>query len=321
VVFVDAGVAVRPSALADLVAALDDPAVVAAAPRVRSEPRPHAAGRYDERRSPLDLGPVESLVGPGRQVPYVPSACLAIRTGSLRAVGGFDPGLRYGEDVDLVWRLAAAGTVRYLPHLTASHRPRPTVVALAGQRRAYGSAAAPLADRHGAVAVSPCRVSPWSVAVSALAFGGHPVAAAGVAVGTGLALKPKIDPRPDAGAEAMRLTLRGHWYGGLSLLTALARTWAPLLPAAFLLARSRRRQVAVVATAAFGRRLLDGPRRPSAAVSDLGLGVVDDLAYCVGVWQGAARQRSAAALRPTLSSWPGGRSGTVRRVWRSVTGR
>lgn len=104
----------------------DDPRVMAVAPRIR------AANR---RRSPLDLGP-------GRNVPYVPSAALIVRT-PVR----FDEALRYGEDVDLVWRLQEAGhRVVYDPSVVVLHHERATL----RRRFRYGTSAAPLAARHPA---------------------------------------------------------------------------------------------------------------------------------------------------------------------------
>ncbi len=314
VVFVDAGVVLARSTLAGLIRAFDDPAVVAAAPRVRSEPLPHPVARYELHRSPLDLGPVESLVGPGRAVPYVPTACLAVRAEAVAAAGGFDPGLRYGEDVDLVWRLGRLGHVRYLPDLGATHRPRPTLPALLTQRRAYGSSAAPLAERHGHEALAPCRVSGWTVAVVWLALSGRPVAAGLTAVGTGLALAPKLEPLPDVRAEAMALTLRGHWYGGRSIVTAVARTWAPLVLVAPVLGPRAARLARVAAVVGVARRLLDGPRRPGAAALDLAIGAADDLAYAAGVWEGAVRHRITGPLRPVLTSWPEPGPGLMARL-------
>ena len=46
---------------------------------------------------------------------YVPAAVLVVRASALDEVGGFDVGMRCGEDVDLVWRLCRcrlAGTLR-----------------------------------------------------------------------------------------------------------------------------------------------------------------------------------------------------------------
>lgn len=306
VLFLDAGVTIAPDDARGLLDAFVDPAVVAAAPRVRSEPVEHLVGRYDLARSPLDLGTVESLVGPGRQVPYVPTACLAVRASAVRDVGGFDPGLRYGEDVDLVWRLGRIGTVRYLPGLTAVHRPRATMAALVAQRHHYGSSAAPLATRHGHDALTPCRVSPWTALVVGLAMARRPFLAGATAFGTGMALRPKLEPMPDARVEALGLTVRGHWYGGLSILTAVTRAWAPLLVPLLLRGGRLRRWAGTVLAAAAARRLLDGPRQPDTAAIDVAVGLVDDLAYCSGLWRGAIRERSVGALLPVLASWPGG---------------
>ncbi|MGH1488215.1 MAG: mycofactocin biosynthesis glycosyltransferase MftF [Acidimicrobiales bacterium] len=306
VAFIDAGVLVTASDLLQLAAAFDDPAVVAAAPRVASIAADNLVARFDLNRSPLDLGPGQSLVGPGRHVPYVPSACLVVRADRLEEAGGFDPALRYGEDVDLVWRLAALGDVVYLPSVVVQHPARPTLASMARQRRSYGSAAAPLAVRHGE-AVAPVKISPWSALVFLLAIAGRPVVALATAAGTALALRPKIEPLPDLTAEAFLLTARGHWYGGLSVLTATVRAWSPIVALGWLIMPSQRRRLATVVAAAFARRLLDGPKAPADAVRDVALGAVDDLAYCTGVWEGVVKQRSRtalAALAPALSSWP-----------------
>ncbi len=303
VAFVDAGVLVTPQDLRRLLIEFDDPAVVAVAPRVASSPADHRVGRFDRLRSPLDLGPSPSLVGPGRTVPYVPTACLLVRRDTLERVGGFDPGLRYGEDVDLVWRLGEAGSVRYQPAVTVYHPPRSTVATMAAQRRSYGSAAAPLAVKHGA-AVAPARVSPWSLLVFSLAVAGRPLLTAATVLGNALALRPKIEPLPDLTVEAVLLTTRGHWYGSLSLLTAVVRTWAPILVVAALVVPSQRRRLLGMLAAGFSRRLLDGPRRPADAAIDLGYGIIDDVAYCAGVWQGVMSTGSTKALHLDLTSWP-----------------
>jgi len=320
VVFLDAGVILTQRAAEGLLAAFEDPAVVAAAPRVLSAPGDDLVARYDQRRSPLDLGPTESLVGHGRLVTYVPTACLVVRSDAVRRIGGFDPDLRYGEDVDLVWRLSKLGNVRYLPDVTAWHRPRATVAAMLAQRRGYGSSAASLATRHGADALAPCRVSPWTALVAALALAGRPGLATATAIGTGLALEPKLQPMPDARMEALTLTARGHWYGGLSILTASTRSWAPILVAIAAGGGRSRRLAGTVLAAATARRVLDGPREPGPAALDLSLGLADDLASCVGLWQGALAERSLAAVRPALASWPGGGPTGRQRLAAAVSG-
>ena len=72
--------------------------------------------RYDEQVSSLALGRRACSVWPGAAVGWLPSACLVARVDRLRAAGGFAEDMRVGEDVDLVWRLAADGwRLRYEP--------------------------------------------------------------------------------------------------------------------------------------------------------------------------------------------------------------
>jgi mycofactocin system glycosyltransferase len=124
VAFLDADTLPPPDWIERLAGHFDDPRVAAVAPRIR------AANR---RRSPLDLGP-------NRTVPYVPSAALIVRT-PVR----FDETLRYGEDVDLVWRLLDAGhRVVYDPSVVVLHHE----ARVARRRFRYGTSAAPLAARH-----------------------------------------------------------------------------------------------------------------------------------------------------------------------------
>src|SRR5208283_1334181 len=63
-----------------------------------------ALSRYETVRSSLDRGPQEGLVRPGGPIPFVPSAALLVRSAVVTGPDLFDPGLRGGEDVDLVWR-------------------------------------------------------------------------------------------------------------------------------------------------------------------------------------------------------------------------
>ena len=150
VAFVDSDVRVDGATLARLAGYLSDPGTALVAPRIRGETDSGATWfeRYDAERSSLDLGPVGAQVRPGAMVPWVPSACLVGRVAALG--GGFDPRLRLGEDVDLVWRLVDAGwRVRYAPEVVAHHDSRTTVRGWLGRKAAYGSSSAALAERHG----------------------------------------------------------------------------------------------------------------------------------------------------------------------------
>jgi GT2 family glycosyltransferase len=151
VAFLDSDCVAPPDWIERLAGHFDDPRVAAVAPLVRG------------RLSPLDMGPRAAEVGPGRRVAYVPSAALVVR----RAVLGdpaFDPGLRYGEDVDLAWRLVAAGwRVRYEPDVVVQHAERDSI----RRRFLYGTSAAPLARRHPGK-LRHVIVRPWPAATLAL---------------------------------------------------------------------------------------------------------------------------------------------------------
>jgi len=56
--------------------------------------------------------------------PWVSGAATLLRRSAFEAVGGFEPRIfMYGEDVDLSWRLRAAGQrLRYVPRLAVVHR-------------------------------------------------------------------------------------------------------------------------------------------------------------------------------------------------------
>lgn len=314
VAFIDAGVEIAPAELAALVTSLGDPHVVAAAPRVRSTPEAHLVGRYEVIRSPLDLGPDESLVGPGRLVPYVPTACLVARLDAIEKVGGFDPTFRHGEDVDLVWRLIEVGEVRYIPSIEATHPPRGSIAAMVRQRIAYGSGAAPLGAKHGA-SIAPTRLPPWTAAVVCQIALGRPSSALLLAGGTAVALRSKLRALPDPLVEATILTTRGHWFGLLSVLTAAARTWSPALTAIAISVPTLRRPSLTVLGLGAARRILDGPGLSADAIVDVVIGIVDDTAYGVGVWKGMASSRSVQALLPSFKPWRGADESQKPRWW------
>lgn len=298
VAFVDAEVVPAAGWLPGLLAHLADPAVGAVAPRTVAAGGSGRLAAYDADRSPLDLGPAEATVRPGSLVPYVPTAALVVRRTALEAAGGFDPDLRFGEDVDLVWRLVAAGwTARYAPDVTVTHPVRPDGRAWLRQRFAYGSSAGPLAARHGA-AVAPLRLSGWSAAAWGLAAVGHPGLGALVAAGSTAALAGKLRGLDHPGAEAVRLAGRGHLLTGRAIAHAVRRAW---LPAALAAGIASRRLRPAVATAVLGPAVVDLMRRGPVAAA---LHLADDAAYCAGVWVGSWRARAGRALLPAGSGPP-----------------
>jgi len=318
VVFLDADVTPTDGWLDPLLAHLVDPRVGVVAPRVRSRPGPSLLERYERHRSPLDLGPAAARVAPRSRVSYVPTAALVCRRGVLEQVGGFDAAMRVGEDVDLVWRAVEAGwTVRYEPAAEVEHRPRSSWPALLRQRGAYGSAAAPLERRHPGD-VAPVELNAWSLASWALAaVGGRRGAVAGtaVAVGSSLALAPKLRGRvDDPVATALRLGGLGTLHAGTWLARSVWRAWLPVALVASVPSRRVRHAVvaAAVVPALVDRRA--GRREEPVAVDPLRWLVAhaaDQGAYGAGVWRGAVAERSVRALLPRLSGIPGlaGRSG------------
>ena len=103
------------------------------------------------------------------------------------AGAGFAAGMYVGEDVDFVWRMAAAGwRVRYEPAAVMGHDHRVRFRAWFGRRRDYGTSAAALEQLHPGV-VRPLYASWWTVGAWAAALSGRP----GIAVtltGTATAL-------------------------------------------------------------------------------------------------------------------------------------
>jgi mycofactocin system glycosyltransferase len=308
VIFVDGGCVPSPGWVETLLAHFADPGLAAVAPRVTSRAdagTPRSIAAFEAVRSPLDLGPLGGPVRPGGAVPYVPSAVLAVRTAALAAVGGFDEALRFGEDVDLVWRLHGAGwRVRYEPAANATHPARPTIATWLRQRFDYGRSAAPLAARHGR-AVAPLSVSPWSAAAWGLLAGGQPGPALLMAAGSAEALARRVGSDRDVRRELRRLALIGHARAGGPLGSAVRRAWLPPAIAVAVVAWSRRpaartRVILTAAAITIGPGVADWwARRPGPGPATwTAWRLADDLAYQAGVWHGALRARSAGALLP-----------------------
>lgn len=285
VAFVDADVSAADDWFAELLHHFDDDDVVMVAPRVITMPDGGSIAAHDSRHSPLDLGPREARVRAGSRVSYVPAAALVARTAAVRDLGGFDEALRFGEDVDLVWRLDhSGGVVRYDPAVSVAHAPRGSWRAWASQRAAYGSSAAPLARRHPG-ALAPVRLSGWSVAAWLAAVAVHPAVGATISAGTGVALTRKLPDLPPS--TSFRLAWRGNLHAGEQLAAAVRRAWWPLIGLAALRSRTARRILLASIIAA---------RHPMI--------VADDVAYSIGVWRGMWRERTIAPITPAITSWP-----------------
>ena len=159
VAFLDSDTLPPPDWIERLAGHFDDPTVAAVAPRVH--------GKL------LDMGRQPAEVRPGTPVAYVPSAALIMRTAALPQAP-FDPALRYGEDVDLIWRLIDQGwRIRYDPSVTVEHEDHDVLK----RRFLYGTSAAPLKRRHPDK-LKHVIVRPWPAATLVLLAARRPKLAA-----------------------------------------------------------------------------------------------------------------------------------------------
>jgi mycofactocin system glycosyltransferase len=298
IAFVDSDCRVAPGWLERLAGHFADPAVGAVAPRVVSARR-DASPRYRDRCGLLDLGPTEARVRPLGVVGYVPTAALVVRRSALSEVGVFDADLRYGEDVDLVWRLDAAGwRVRYEPAVEMWHDEPSDWPARLAKRFRYGTAAAPLARRHpGASAHLVAGPLPIAFVAAALARRPKLAAVAGLAtfVATKRALRTAgVDELSAVGFTAQ--SLAGTWRGVGRYATQFT---APLMVAAALPRKRRLGRIAALVGLAVATPVGEHrARRSDVALPRFVAGrIADDVAYGAGVYAGCAKQRTLAPLK------------------------
>jgi mycofactocin glycosyltransferase len=310
VAFLDSDCVAGPDWIARLSAHLADPMVGAVAPRVRGVTRPTAAGCYLAARAPIDLGPDEARVAPLTRVAYVPTAALLARVAAIPA-GGFDPALRYGEDVDLIWRMTGAGwRVRYDPGAQVWHaepdRWRPALA----RRFWYGTSAAPLARRHPG-RVPPLILQAWPAAAVAALLAGRPVTAlAAYGAGTGQLVRLLRDwgVPPRGVLRPMADSVRQTWLGAgrWSAQYALPMVAAGLARPGGRTRRARLTRRVALASLLFGPPADEWLRtRPRLDPVRFTLGyLADEAAYGAGVYRGAAAERLAEPLLPRIAWRP-----------------
>jgi len=265
---------------------------------------PAAIRAFEQNCGTLDMGPTPSEVLPRTRVPYAPTAALAVRRTALQSIGGFDPALQIGEDVDLVWRLIEAGwRVRYQPSVTVTHVPRSSWPSWLRQRYIYGRSNAALAHRHPqnvvAVEATVGNVLPWL----GVLWGGRrgAIFAGSTAILGALPLLHRLqlittDPLP----RAVTLQGLGIGYAGTALAQTIRRSWLPLGIVAT--AMKPRRAVVLVASFVVPASLRWFMDRPDIGLPAwIGVTAADDASYCAGQWVESIRRRSFRALRPSLT--------------------
>lgn len=294
--------------------------VVVAAPRIYPLPGSGLGAWFEQRVCALDLGGSPSDVGVGKTVSYVPSAALLVDAAAFRRVGGFDESMMVGEDVDLVWRLAALGRVRYLPDVRVGHTARSSLSAALNRRRVYGSSAADLGRRHPG-SLRHVDVSVWSFGPWLLGVAVHPVL--GIwAAGFTAAISPWGMPELSA-AHARRLAVQGHLRAGGALGRWLIRPMLPMTIVAGLASPRLGRRLFVAAGAGLtylltmdvrsARTTTDGWTTAVRLASEsLVARTLDDVAYSIGVWQGVLARRTLEPVLPRVRDLP---------AWRWLRGR
>ena len=295
--FLDADTSLADDSWTKLLAHFEDSSVGVVAPRIASEPGTTLLHRYEASESPLDLGSEPARIRKNSRVSYVPTAALMIRTDLLREHRGFDESLRYGEDVDLVWRLLEADVVcRYEPAVTVHHSPRASLLDAWKQRVSYGSAAAPLDQRHRGAA-TPLRINRWSAGAWGTLASGYPLIGLIIGAASTVALERKISSQPDSRQLALRLAGRGNIHAGRMIAQAVTRTWWPI---ALLLSLCSRRARRVTCAAIVLPSLMSWfTKKPKVdPVSYCALKLADDVAYGTGVWKGVIATRDLGALTP-----------------------
>jgi len=306
--FLDNDCVAAPGWLRTLVAALDEPGVDIAGGRVLAPPPEGPVAAFEAARSPLDMGPVSGPVGPGEPISYMPSCNLVIRRSLFARIGGFDPAMRLGEDVDLIWRALATGArARYVAEGAVVHHHRVRLGALLRRRADYASSEADLQRRHPAgrrtmtlprmaLALLAALVALWSAPVLAGLLG------AGIAVALAREIGHKRRelrrhgvplPWGRVGAAVVLQHRAALYHLGANVtryyslpLLALALLWRPLLPALLLLCLTP--------------PVLDyyrlRPRLP--LILFVGLYWLELGAYQLGVWRGCRERRTLRPLAP-----------------------
>lgn len=300
VALVDSDVQADAAMLRRLARHFDDHRVALVGPLVRSRSRadvPRWFERYDEQVSSLALGRRACSVRPGAAVAWLPSACLVARVDRLRVAGGFAEEMRVGEDVDLVWRLVDSGeVVRYDPAETAWHDARGSVTGWLGRKFLYGTGGADLAARHGrtgAPAVISATMAISAAAVLVARPWSLPVAALGLLSGV-RSLHRRLPPTAHRSGLAVQLATQGLGWAVRQEAALLLRHWWPLAAVGVLRSRSVRRALVTALLVDIVVAGIDHPEARYAPVSRR----LDDLAYGAGLWVGALRARSVAALLP-----------------------
>ena len=303
----DSDVVPRSGWLEVMLGHFSDPAVALVAPRIVAlDPESNELARYEHSRSSLDLGRHEAPVRARTPVSYVPSTAMLVRRSALQDAGGFDETMDVAEDIDLCWRLEAAGwRLRYEPAARVAHDHQVSFGQWFSRKMFYGTGAAPLAARHPGK-VAPLSISRWTVAAAVLIATLTRMGLIGALLTMSVAVLRvrKVFAELDQPTRVAAIFVaRGFAAGLWQLASAMCRHYWPITMLALILSR-RIRHVAIAMALAEGaadwyKHRENGGLDP---VRYIAFKRLDDVAYGTGLWRGAVRAHSVEALKPTLGS-------------------
>lgn len=172
IAFIDSDCVAEPEWLTELVPYFQDQRLGLVGGFVASYFQKTWLDRYESAASPLNMGRSPVMADPSDLDFYVPTCNLLVRKAAYLEVGGLDETRRFGEDVDLCWKLRKQGYRQlYVPVGPVRHKHRSRLLDSALQRFHYGTSEPELYASHPEVK----KRLPWQPAGllfwSALALG------------------------------------------------------------------------------------------------------------------------------------------------------
>ncbi|MHB0979900.1 MAG: mycofactocin biosynthesis glycosyltransferase MftF [Thermoleophilia bacterium] len=325
--FIDSDCVASPEWLRELVPFFFWPSVAAVGGFVAGFCEQSRLDRYEQAASSLNMGDRLVLMSDDRSMGYVPTCNLLVRRDAYLALGGLREDLRVGEDVDLCWRLRAAGwRLVYSPTGTVRHRHRNRLRGMLGRRAAYGTSEAVLHALHpdkrktmpvrllpaltaGIVAASLVGMEPRLLLLSVVPLVGDGVRSTVRLAREGVRVRP---------SRVWFAAVRGHLSFLYSVSYHLVRYYLLALAAAGFAAPG----LWLLALAAVGYVAVVDYRvkRPRLSFPAFAwFSVAEHAAYQVGVAAGCVRERSLRSylLRLGRAEVPGGRAGRAPVATRS----
>jgi mycofactocin system glycosyltransferase len=149
IAFIDSDCVAEPEWLTELVPYFQDQRLGLVGGYVASYFQKTGLDRYEAAASPLSMGRSPVLADSSDLDFYVPTCNLLVRKEAFLKVGGLDEARRFGEDVDLCWKLRKQGYRQlYVPAGPVRHKHRSRLLRSATQRFHYGTSEPELYAAH-----------------------------------------------------------------------------------------------------------------------------------------------------------------------------